>query len=83
MTIQVLGPGCARCKQTFQVIEEALKQLNLTADLSKVEDIREIARFRIMSTPAVVINGKVKCSGKVPSVAEVTSYITTALSDAS
>jgi small redox-active disulfide protein 2 len=79
MKILVLGPGCDKCKKTFQVVNDALAQLGETADVEKVDKIEEIMKYGVMMTPAVVINGKVKGSGKVPSIAEVTNYITSAL----
>jgi small redox-active disulfide protein 2 len=71
MNIQVLGPGCARCKQLFSNTQTAVIQANLDADVEKVEDIGIIMKYGVMSTPALVVDGVVKFSGKVPSVEEL------------
>lgn len=68
MKIEVLGPGCSRCHATESNVREAVKQLGIEAEISKVQDIKEIIKYGILSTPAVVVNGEVKISGKVPSV---------------
>ena len=69
--IKVLGPGCAKCKSTFSVIEKVIKDIDCDATLTKVEDIEEIMSYNIMTTPAVVINGKVVIKGKVPTESEI------------
>lgn len=71
MEIKVLGPGCSRCKSTYQVIEKVVKENNLDVKLTKVDDIMEIMNYNIMSTPAVVIDGVVKLKGQVPTESEV------------
>ena len=71
MNIQVLGPGCARCKQLLSNTQTAVIQANLDADVEKVEDIAAIMKYGVMSTPALVVDGVVKFSGKVPSVEEL------------
>jgi small redox-active disulfide protein 2 len=65
MKIQVLGTGCAKCKQLTANAEKAVAELGLGVTVEKVEDIREIMKFSVMSTPALVIDGKVKSTGKV------------------
>ncbi len=69
--IKVLGPGCSKCKKVFAVVENVVKSNGLDAELTKVDDIEEIMRYNIMSTPAIVIDGKVVMKGKVPTEAEV------------
>lgn len=69
--IKVLGPGCAKCKSTFAVVEKVVKDSGIDVQLTKVDDIEEIMRYNIMSTPAVVIDGKVVLKGKVPSESEI------------
>lgn len=69
--IKVLGPGCSRCKKTFAVVEKVVVSNGVDADLVKVDDIEEIMRYNIMSTPAVVVDGKVVLKGKVPSESEI------------
>ncbi len=65
MRIQVLGIGCAKCKQLTANAEQALRELGIAAEVEKVEDIREIRKFNVMSTPALVIDGQVRSAGKV------------------
>jgi small redox-active disulfide protein 2 len=74
-TIKVLGTGCPKCKQTISVIQQALEQNNMQADVQKIEDIEEIMQYNVLSTPAVVIDEEVKIKGKVPSVKEVLSLL--------
>ena len=69
--IKVLGPGWSKCKKTFAVVEKVVESNGVDADLIKVDDIEEIMRYNIMSTPAIVIDGKVVLKGKVPSESEV------------
>ncbi|MDO4209159.1 MAG: thioredoxin family protein [bacterium] len=69
--IKVLGPGCAKCKSTYAVVEKVVKDCGIDVRLTKVDDIEEIMRYNIMSTPAIVIDGKVVLKGKVPSETEV------------
>ena len=71
MKIKVLGPGCAKCKSTYAVVEKVIKENNLDATLTKVDDIVEMMNYNILSTPAVVVNGEVRIKGHVPSVNEV------------
>ena len=65
MKIQVLGTGCAKCKQLTANAERAVAELGLAVAVEKVEDIREIMKFSVMSTPALVVDGKVRSAGKV------------------
>lgn len=71
MEVKVLGPGCAKCKTTFQVIEKVIKDNNLDVELTKVDDIMEMMSYNIMTTPAVVVDGEVKMKGQVPSESDV------------
>ena len=75
MNIKILGPGCANCKRLVANTVEALKQLKLDISVIKVEDYAEIAKYSIMSTPALVIDEKVLFNGKVPSVNELAEMI--------
>jgi small redox-active disulfide protein 2 len=74
-TIKILGTGCAKCKQTEAVIRETLSEMGVEADIEKVEDIQKIMEYDIMSTPAVVLDGAVKMTGKVPSKGEVRAML--------
>ena len=71
MEIKVLGPGCAKCKAAYKVVEKVVNENNLDARLVKVEDIMEMMSYGIMSTPAIVVDGDVKIKGYVPAEAEV------------
>ena len=71
MDIKVLGTGCGKCKTTYTVIENVIKENNITATLTKVEDIMEIMNYNILTTPAVVVDGEVKIKGYVPSEREI------------
>ena len=71
MEIKVLGPGCAKCKATYNVIEKVLKENHIDAKLTKVDDIMEMMNYHIMTTPAVVIDEVVKMKGQVPTENEV------------
>jgi small redox-active disulfide protein 2 len=75
MDIKVLGPGCAKCQQTEKVVKEALAESGVSATVEKVTDIRKIAEYGVFGTPAVVVDGDVKCVGKVPSKQDVTKWI--------
>jgi small redox-active disulfide protein 2 len=71
MRIQVLGTGCAKCKQLTASAERAVAELGLGVPVEKVEDIREIMKFKVMSTPALVVDGQVKSAGQVLSPEDV------------
>lgn len=78
MDVKILGTGCANCKKVFAIVEEALVQTGIQADLAKVEDVQAIMRYGVMSTPALVIDEAVVSAGKVPRVTEVSSWLATA-----
>ncbi len=78
MNVKVLGTGCANCKKLYTVVEEALVQTGIQAELAKVEDVQVIMRYGVMSTPALVIDETVVSAGHVPRVAEVSSWLATA-----
>jgi len=75
MEIKVLGPGCAKCKQTAQIVTEAVNEAGIDADVEKVTDIMEIAGYGVFGTPAVVVDGQVKSVGKIPSKRDVMAWI--------
>ena len=79
MKIKVLGPGCAKCHQLEQTTQEVVRELGIDAEIEYVKDIKKIMEYPILTTPGLVIDEKLVCSGRVPSTAEVTTYITTAL----
>lgn len=75
MNIKILGTGCTRCKALEQSVINSLAELDLAADVSKVEDIVKIMEYGIMRTPALVIDEKVVMSGRVPTVSEIKEII--------
>ena len=79
MKIKVLGPGCAKCHQLEQTTKEVVKELGIEAELEYVKDIKKIMEYPILTTPGLVIDENLVCSGRVPTKAEVTTFITTAL----
>jgi small redox-active disulfide protein 2 len=74
--IQILGTGCPKCKKLAENAETAAKQLELEFEVEKVKDINEIMKFGIMMTPALVVDGKVKVVGNVPSPDEIKQMLT-------
>ena len=79
MEIKVLGPGCAKCQQLEKTVREVVKELGVDAKVEDIKDIKKIMEYPILTTPGLVINEKLVVSGRVPSKAEVTTFITTAL----
>jgi len=75
MDIKVLGPGCSKCKQTEKIVNEALAESGVNAKVEKVTDLMKIAGFGVFGTPAVVVDGEVKCVGKIPTKDEVKGWI--------
>jgi len=73
--ITVYGPGCAKCKKLEEIARKAIEQAGVKAELTKVEEIGEMAKAGVFLTPALVINDRVVISGKVPTVAEVVGHI--------
>jgi small redox-active disulfide protein 2 len=82
VTIEVFGPGCQRCQATKKVVRQALQALGMDGSIIEVSDPKEIAKARVMFTPVVCISGEVKCSGRVPTVGEVTTWLATAAATA-
>jgi len=76
MKIEVLGTGCPKCHKTKQNIETALSELGKEAEITQVKDLRSIAGYGVMVTPAVVIDGEVKVAGSVPTVDQVKTLLT-------
>lgn len=75
MEIKVCGPGCASCDKTQKIVEAAIAAKGLDANVTKVSDFQDIAKLGIFSTPAVVVDGQVKCVGRVPKQSEVEEWI--------
>ena len=72
--VKVLGPGCANCKRLYAEVEKAIQQTGAAATLTKVDDVREIMTYRVLATPALVVNGVVKSAGRVPAAAEIAGF---------
>jgi small redox-active disulfide protein 2 len=75
MEIKVLGPGCANCKKLEKVVAEAAKELGITDPVQKVSDIQQMLSYGVMSTPALVVDNKIKFAGRVPSKDEIKKYL--------
>ena len=75
MEIKVLGPGCPKCRQTEEIVQQAMEEAGVPAQIEKVTDAMKIARYGVFVTPAVVVDGEVKSVGKIPSKEDVKSWI--------
>ena len=71
MKIEILGTGCAKCKTLYENVKKAVEESGKSAEIVKVEEIPKIMSYGVMSTPALVIDGQVKFSGKVASIGEI------------
>lgn len=69
--IKVLGPGCSKCKTTFTNVKTALDDLNLQADVEKIEDLQEMLAYNVLTTPVLMINGEAKIKGRVARIDEI------------
>lgn len=76
MKIEVFGPGCHRCHQVEKFVKDALTELNISAEVDKINEIDKIVEAGIMQTPGLRINGKIKCSGRIPNPEEIKKWIT-------
>lgn len=76
MNIQVLGTGCPKCKSLEKITREVVAEAGIEANVTKVEDIVEIMKFNVMTTPALVVDGKVVLKGRVPSNSELKEILT-------
>jgi small redox-active disulfide protein 2 len=75
MRIQVFGPGCARCKELAENTRKAVEELGLDVEVEKVEDLREMAKAGILSTPALAVDGKLRLSGRAATAAEIKALL--------
>ena len=75
MEIKVCGPGCANCTKAENVVKEAVTEAGVDAEIYKITDFAEMAKLGVLSTPAVIVNGKIMCVGKVPSKNEVIQWL--------
>jgi len=75
MEIRILGPGCPRCQEVEKRTKEVVAELGIAVDVQKVTDLKKIMEYKIMATPGLVINGKVKCAGKIPAKSQIKQWI--------
>jgi small redox-active disulfide protein 2 len=75
MKIDILGMGCARCTSLEQQVHQALKELNIEGEVTKISDLDKISSYGVLMTPGLVINGKVYSSGKLPAMAALKKWI--------
>ncbi len=76
MKIQVMGPGCANCARVAELVQEALDRAGIDGSVEKVTDFAEMAKAGVLSTPALVIDGEVKCTGRIPRAEEIAAWLT-------
>jgi len=75
MEIKILGPGCAKCHQVEKIVQEAVAETGVSATIEHVTDFKKIAGYGVFSTPSVVVDGEVKCVGKIPRKEDVKIWI--------
>ena len=75
MEIKVLGTGCSKCKATYEMVNRVVKENNINATVTKVEDIMEIMKYNVMNMPAIVIDDKIVLSGKTPGEKEIKNLL--------
>ena len=79
MDIKVLGPGCAKCHTLDKLVRETVNEMQIDANIEYIQDMIRIIDYKIMSTPAIMIDDVVKCSGRVPDKNEIKTIISAAL----
>ncbi|MFH2091868.1 MAG: thioredoxin family protein [Pseudomonadota bacterium] len=75
MDIKILGPGCPKCQQTAAIVNEAVVETGVDANIEKVTDVMQIAGYGVFGTPAVVVDGEVKCMGKIPKKEDIKAWL--------
>ena len=75
LTIKILGSGCSNCKKVETIAHQAVEKMGISAEVIKVTDYNQIMEYNILSTPGLVINEKVVCSGRIPSQAEISTWL--------
>ena len=75
MKIEILGVGCAKCHKLEEMVRDIASKEGVNADISKVEDFKQIMNYGVMTTPALVVDGKVKAAGKIPSAEDIKKFI--------
>lgn len=76
MKIEILGTGCAKCIKLEELVNEVVKESGVSAEISKVKDIKQIMAYGVMTTPGLVIDGQVKIAGKMPTPDQIKSWLT-------
>ncbi len=79
MEVLILGPGCRNCRKTYELAQQAVEAAGVEADVRKVEDLIEISKY-VMMTPGVVVDGDVKCAGRVPDMDQIVGWLREAAS---
>jgi len=79
MKIKILGTGCAKCHQLEQTARQVIKDLAVNATIEEVKDMKKIMEYPILTTPGLVVNEELVCSGRIPSKSEVTQFLINAL----
>ena len=75
MEIKILGTGCAKCEQTEKLLREAIQETGIAAQVEKISDVKSIAKYGVMLTPAVVVDGEVKIIGKIPRKEDIKGWL--------
>lgn len=75
MKIEILGTGCPKCKKLYETVQTAVRESGVTAELVKIENMSKIIQYSVMMMPAIVIDGAVKASGRIPSAEEVKGWL--------
>jgi small redox-active disulfide protein 2 len=73
--IKVLGPGCPKCKTTYNNVLEAVKQMGIEADVTKIEDIEEMMKYNVLTTPVLMIDDVAKVKGRIADVKEIKAFL--------
>lgn len=76
MKIEILGTGCPKCRTLLELAEKAVKETGVSAEITKVDKINDIMNYGVMITPALAVDGVIKVSGRLPSEAELKSWLT-------
>ena len=73
--IKVLGPGCPKCKTTYNNVEKAVKQLGIDAEIIKIEDIEEMMKYNVLTTPVLLVDEVIKVKGRIAQIDEIKEFL--------